>query len=271
MWYRIKSFFSFYWKAITRYNVQSPFLYDFVINVLDTDKNYYAYEQIENERRRLKSINTTITLKDYGAGSATRKDSQRKIADIAATSLSGITKCRILFQLVNHYQCHEVIELGTSLGISSAYFGAANHKAKVITLEGDDNIAAKAKEVHHLLGLKNVEIVTGPFVQTLSPTLDQFSKIDLAFIDGHHEERATLDYFNQILSKCGDQSIIVVDDIYWSDGMTRAWQSIITHPNVSLSIDLFDIGIVFFRKELSKQHVSYIPYKYKPWKIGLFG
>lgn len=271
MWYRLKSFFSFYWQAITRYNVQSPFLYDFVSNILDTDKNYYAFDHIEKERNRLKSVTTSITLKDYGAGSTAFKGKNRKIADIAATSLSGITKCRILFQLVNYYQCKQILELGTSLGISSAYLASADHRSQVITLEGDDHIAAKAKEVHQLLGLKNISVTTGAFSDTLPKVLSQQLKFDLVFIDGHHEEHATLDYFQQILKKCDDQSIIVVDDIYWSEGMTRAWQSIISHADVRLSIDLYDIGIVFFHKELSKQALSYIPYKYKPWKIGLFG
>jgi predicted O-methyltransferase YrrM len=271
VWYRIKSFFSFYWKAITKYNVQSPFLYDFLTNILDTDKNYYAFSHIESERNRLKSVTTSIALKDYGAGSITFKGKNRKIGDIASTSLSGNTKCRILFQLANHYQCKYILELGTSLGISSAYLASADHQAQVVTLEGDENIAIKAKEVHHLLGLKNIMVTTGVFTDSLPKVLTQLPRIDLVFIDGHHEEHATLEYFHQILKKCNEQSIIVVDDIYWSEGMTRAWQSIITHPNVRLSIDLYDIGIVFFRKELSKQALSYIPFKYKPWKIGLFG
>lgn len=271
MWYRVKSFCRFYWEAITKYNVQSPFLFDFVSNILDTDKNYYVFDMIEKERNRLKSVSTVIEIKDYGAGSSTLKDTKRRVADIANTSLSGINKCRILFQLVNHYQCKEIIELGTSLGISSAYLGSADRRASVTSLEGDINIASIANEVHQLLSLKNINVVTGLFSDTLGQVLAGLRTLDLAFIDGHHDEKATLIYFQQILAKCGHHSIIVIDDIYWSEGMTRAWQTIKNHPDVSLSIDIFDIGILFFRKELSKQDLKYIPYKYKPWKIGLFG
>lgn len=271
MWYRVKSFFNFYFRAITKYNVQSPFLFDFVTNVLDTNKKYYAFDKIENERRGLKHTSATISFKDFGSGSSVLKGRNLKISDIAKTALSDPGKCRILFQLVNHYHCTQILELGTSLGISSAYLASANKKARIVTMEGDENIAKTATEVHSMLGLKNIEIITGPFKNNINAVLSNMPQIDLAFIDGHHEKSATLYYFDQILKNCNSQSILVFDDIYWSEGMTQAWEEIIKHDLVTLSIDLFDIGIVFFKKDLSKQHVSYIPYKYKPWQIGLFG
>lgn len=271
MWYRIKSFLAFYSKASTKYNVQSPFLYDFVSNVLDTSKTYYAFEKIEKERTRLKADDRSITLQDWGAGSATMKGRKRKISDIADTSLSGHTKCRILFQLVHQYRCKNILELGTSLGISSAYMASVDHKSKIITLEGDTNVAQAAIDVHRNLHLNNIDVKVGKFADTIDTALKLCSPVDLAFIDGHHEKDATIRYFYQILEKCNEQSIIVLDDIYWSKGMSEAWQTVSQHPDVTLSIDLYDIGILFFRKELSKQAVSYIPYRYKPWRIGLFG
>jgi precorrin-6B methylase 2 len=271
MWIRIKSFFAFYIQAITKYNVQSPFLYDFVTYVLDTEKEFYSFQSIEDQRKRLKSIKDVIKTSDYGAGSTSLTLSNRKVSDIANTSLSGVSKCRTLFNIVNHYHCLNILELGSSLGISSAYLASANQHARVITLEGDENIASIAAEVHQLLGLKNINIVRGPFQQTLSENISKFESIDLAFIDGHHLELPTIQYFEMIITKCNDRSIVVVDDIYWSKEMTSAWHKIIENKKVTLSIDLYDVGIVFFRKELSKQHVAYLPYKYKPWKIGLFG
>ena len=271
MWTRIKSFFAFYVRAITRYNVQAPFLYDFVTHVLDTEKEFYSFEAIENQRKRLRSLNNEIIPSDFGGGSVTNTSGKKKVSDIAQTSLSGISKCRILFNIVNHYTCHNILELGTSLGISSAYLASANHNARIITMEGDKNIATIAAEMHQLLGIKNVDIVTGQFKDTLSGVLEKLGTVDLVFIDGHHKEEPTIQYFNMIHKYCGNNSIIVIDDIYWSEEMTSAWHKIMAHSDVTLSVDLFDIGIVFFRKELSKQHVAYLPYKYKPWKIGLFG
>lgn len=268
--YAIKSFIEFYLKANTRYNVQSDFLHDFVNTVLDTDKEYYIFRQLEGIRAWLKQSNQTIPIRDFGAGSHKLTDNNRKVAAIVSTSLSRPDKCRMLFLLAEHYHCMHILELGTSLGISSAYLGAASSKAKVTTLEGDPILASIAHEVHTQANLKNIHILTGPFSETLPGYLSDCKTIDLAFIDGHHQKEATLRYFEQIKLKCNNDSIIVLDDIYWSKGMTEAWQTICANSDVTLSIDLFHIGIVFFKKELSKQYFPYLPYLYKPWKIGLF-
>ena len=271
MWYQIRSFFKFYWKSITKFNVQSPFLYDFVTNVLDTEKEYYRFQEIENQRKILKSSSKIIQVTDFGAGSKSLDKDSRKISQIAHTSLSGETKCRLLFNLALHYNIKNMLELGTSLGISSAYLGISNTKSRIITLEGDPEIASLAKEVHQNLILRNIDIKIGPFSSTLSPALKEIQHVDLAFLDGHHAMEPTLAYYEQIKPFCQDNSIIVIDDIYWSEGMQSAWKNLIERPEVTLSIDLYDVGILFFKKELTKKHVSYVPYKYKPWRIGLFG
>lgn len=270
MWFRFRSFIKFYIKSITKYNIHSPFIFDFVCNVLDISKEYYSFDVIEKERNRLKSDNRKINVNDYGAGSSFTKSPERKIAAIAGASLSGISKCRVLFNLADHYRCLKILELGTSLGISSAYFASANHKGSVITLEGDEEIAQIAGEVHKNLGIKNIDIVIGKFEISLADVLTNINRVDLAFIDGHHSKVPTIHYFNKIIEKCHNESIIVIDDIYWSEEMNSAWNIIISHTKVSLSIDLFDYGIVFLKKELSKENISYLPFWYKPWRIGLF-
>lgn len=271
MWYQIRSFLKFYWESITKFNVQSPFLFDFVTEALDTDKVYYRFEDIENQRKILKSSSTTITATDFGAGSKSLDKKTRKVSQLAQTSLSGETKCRLLFNLALHYKTKNILELGTSLGISSAYLAITDTKTKIISLEGDPQIAEIAKEVHTNLKIKNIEIIEGQFQDTLQKALTKFQKVDLAFIDGHHAMEPTIAYYEEIKNYCHNDSIIIIDDIYWSEGMQSAWQNLIKRPEVTLSIDLYDVGILFFKKELTKNHVSYIPYKYKPWRIGLFG
>jgi predicted O-methyltransferase YrrM len=271
MWYRIKSFIKFYFLAGTKYNVHSAFLYDFIINVLDTGKEYYAFQKLEHLRKLLLSNQEVIHVKDFGAGSQSIKGNSRKIKNIAATSLSNNTKCRILFNIAEHYPCQNILELGTSLGIASAYMASTARKKNVVTLEGDLNIANVAQTIHQKAGLDNIKIIVGPFAKTLAPTLLNLPTIDLAFIDGHHQYDATKMYFEQIIEKCHTESILILDDIYWSEGMTQAWKEICTHPKVTLAIDLYDIGILFLNPNLSKEYVRYISYNYKPWNIGLFG
>lgn len=270
-WFRVKAFFKYYFRAITKYNTHSPFLFDFVSHVLDTDKNYYIFDDIEAHRKVLLTSDNKIKVTDFGAGSQMQPSGLRSISGIAKSSISSVEKCRILFNLTQYYNCKLVLEFGTSLGISSSYLASAGTSIKVVTLEGDEKIAALANNTHQSLGLKNIDIKVGQFNLTLPQALNQLDRMDLVFLDGHHQYQPTLDYFESVITKCHENSIIVLDDIYWSEGMENAWKSIIQRPEVTLSIDLFDIGIVFLKKDLSKENITFIPYHYKPWKIGLFG
>ncbi|MCZ2101130.1 MAG: class I SAM-dependent methyltransferase [Chitinophagales bacterium] len=270
-WHQLKSFIQFYLKAHTIYNVQSGFLYQLLHEGLDTSKTYYIYDKFESLRIKLLKNDAMIEVNDYGAGSHVLGQSERKISQIAATSLSDKNKCRILFQLVEYFNCKQVLELGTSLGISSLYLAAPAKDIQVRTIEGDPHIAEIAKNIHADAGMTNIQIIQGRFQDVLSDVLRKSHRIDLAFIDGHHSELPTIDYFDQILQYSHRDTILVIDDIYWSEEMTRAWQKIVHHPEVTLALDLYSIGIVFLNKNLSKQYVRYIPYHYKPWKIGLFG
>jgi predicted O-methyltransferase YrrM len=160
--------------------------------------------------------------------------------------------------------------MGSSLGISSMYLHFGHSKAKMISLEGSPEIAKLAKEHFQLLDA-NIDLIEGNFSETLQLALEKLGKIDLAFIDGHHAELPTLHYFDKILPYCSEDSILIFDDIYWSDEMAAAWEKIKSNPAVTMSIDLFYFGIVSFKKEFKeKQHFTLIPYPYKFWQIGLF-
>ena len=270
-WFRAKAFIRYYFKAVTKFNTHSPFLYDFVNTILDTNKNYYVFDIIEAHRKTLLKSEKTLQINDFGAGSKMFASNKKLVSEIAKSSLSSVSKCRILINLVLNFKCKNILELGTSLGISSSYLASTGESNHVYTLEGDTTIAELAKSTHQSLGLKNIEVYTGKFIDTLPDILNTMERVDFVFLDGHHQEQATLDYLELVMQKCHEHSIIIVDDIYWSEGMSKAWKKIKKRPDVTLTIDLFDIGVVFFRKQLSKENITYIPYHYKPWKIGLFG
>jgi predicted O-methyltransferase YrrM len=146
------------------------------------------------------------------------------------------------------------------LGISTCYLAAANPQASVHTLEGDTHSLAIAKQMFQRLKLENINTVAGKFKDTLTPALKEIANVDFVFIDGHHDKDATLNYFNKIKEYCHNDSVIIIDDIYWSKGMEEAWGKIKEHSEVSLSIDLFFCGIVFFRKEnKQKEHFKIRP------------
>ncbi len=247
-----------YWLTASNgkgHGIHSPFVYDFVKKVLNDDRNFYCYESIEYLRKELKRNGEVLSVEDFGAGSHTKLFKQRSVSSIAASALKPKKWSQLLFRMVNFYQPSIVLELGTSLGITTTYLACAKSNAKVITMEGAPSIAGIAKQNFERLQLQNIELITGNFDDTLPGVLSKLQSFDFAFVDGNHRKAPTLQYCKQLLSLAHEQSILVFDDIHWSAEMEEAWKAIKEEPTVTLTIDLFFIGLVFFRKEnKAKQH-----------------
>lgn len=267
----IGRYLSYYRKAVTAYQIHSPAAYDFITEVMDQDRQYYKFEEIEHLRELYLKSKDSIPFIELGAGSKKLSGNTRPISQIAKTSLSPIKTCRILFNAVKFYNCKTVLELGSSLGISTAYLAAVNGDTQIISLEGNPSSADIARHNAEQLKLYNIEIITGSFEETLLPTLDKLQKVDLAYLDGNHSYEATIEYFDKILPYLHEESVIVLDDIYWSDGMLDAWKKLQEHPLVTFSIDIYSSGFLFFNKGMkSKQHFTLIENRKKIWQVGLF-
>ena len=252
-----KKFLKYYITASNGkgHGTHSPFVFSFIINVLNDKRDFYFYEAIENLRNDLKANATVIEVEDYGAGSGISKTKNRTVKEIAKSALKPKKFGQLMFRIVDYYAPKTIIELGTSLGITSAYLASASSAASVTTMEGAPVIAQLAQKNFEQLGLKNINLILGNFDKTLPLTLNKLSPIDLAFIDGNHRKEPTLRYFEQLLQHSHDHTILIFDDIHWSNEMEAAWETIKAHERVMLSIDLFFIGIVFFRKDFKvKQH-----------------
>jgi predicted O-methyltransferase YrrM len=231
------------------HGVHSPFVFDFIIHVLNDKKKYDCYPKIESVRKQLLKDNNTIEVEDFGAGSAVIPFKNRIVKNIAASSLKKKKYAQLLFRIAKYYNSKTIVELGTSFGISTSYLASANPDSKIYTFEGAKNIAKIAKENFEKLQLKNIEMVEGSFEKTLPFINDKIENIDLLFVDGNHRKEPTLQYFNFFLSKAGNNSIFIFDDIHWSEEMEEAWKIIKSHSAVTLSIDLFFIGLVFFSND----------------------
>ena len=239
------------------HGIHSPFVFEFVKQVLNDTQNYYCYAPIENCRQLFLKNSEIIEVQDFGAGSRRGLSNQRSISAIAASSLKPKKYGQLLFRMANFYGAETIVELGTSLGITTAYLASANSKGKVISLEGSDNVAKIAAENIAGLGIKNAEIITGNFDDTLPEVLKKAGQVDLVYVDGNHRKTPTLQYFQQLMAAKNDRTILVFDDIHWSKDMEEAWEIIKADDRVMLTIDLFFIGIVFFRQEFKvKQHFS---------------
>lgn len=239
------------------HGIHSPFVFDFIKNVLNDKKRYACYELIENRRKELLNDSGVIEVEDFGAGSSIIKSSQRVVKNIAQSSLKPKKFSQLLFRIVQYYQPETILELGTSFGISTAYLAAGNKTANVFTCEGAKNIAAIAQQTFENLELKNITLTKGDFENTLPALLTQIKNIDLAFVDGNHRKEPTLQYFQQLLNYSNTETLIIFDDIHWSAEMEQAWEQIKQHTQVTLTIDLFFIGIVIINPAIKvKQHFT---------------
>jgi predicted O-methyltransferase YrrM len=237
------------------HGIHSPFVFEFVTRVLNGEGDNGAYKKMEDLRAEMRRDETEIAVEDFGAGSRVTGASQRKVSSIARTSLKPKKYGQLMHRVARHYQPRTILEIGTSLGITTSYLAKGNPSATVITMEGSPSIARIAQQNFEKLGITNIRSVVGNFDETLGPTLSQLDTVDLAFIDGNHRYEPTTRYFNQVLAKSNEHTIIILDDIYWSREMEQAWQWVKAHGRVRLTIDLFAIGIVVLRPEiLHKQH-----------------
>ena len=237
----------------TRHGVHSPFVYHFIESILNSNKINNNCKKVGLLRKNLEKSNEYIDAIDYGAGSKLGLLKKRKISDMVRSSSKNKKFGELLYRLTSNYKPKKIVELGTSLGISSCYLSLGNPEAKIYTFEGCSQTAKKAKENFKLLALNKIDIIVGNFDNTLAEKIDKIEKIDMAFIDGNHQEQATVSYFDKLLNYSHDKTIIIIDDIYWSKGMSNAWNKIKKNTSVTVTIDLFFLGIVFLNKELSKE------------------
>lgn len=239
------------------HGIHSPFVYNFITHVLNDKKNYDCYHTIEVLRKNLLNNRSLIDVEDFGAGSAVIPFKKRKINAIAKSSLKNKKFAKLLFRIAKYYQPQTIVELGTSFGITTSYLACANENAKVYSFEGSKEIARIAKENFKEIYPQNIRLIEGDFDTTLMNTIEKINTVDLAFIDGNHKREPTLAYFSALLKKATPDSVFIFDDIHWSIEMENAWKEIQAHKAVTLTIDLFFIGIVFFKHEFKvKQHFT---------------
>jgi len=234
--------------------VHSPFVFDLVTKCFYDRKIYFDYKALMNYKTKLLRSDIEITITDLGSGSKTTKKNTRKISDIAKNSGSSLKRTKLLYRLTNYIQSKNILELGTSLGIATQAMSIAHPEATITTVEGCPNISNYTKNHFEVFGLKNIILLNESF-DTVIPKLTN-NVYDLIFFDGNHQKDATIAYFNSFVSKVHNNSVFIFDDIYWSKDMTAAWEKIKQHPKVTISIDTFQWGMVFFRKEQEKQHFT---------------
>ena len=250
--YQILQYLKFLFTSTNQHGVHSPFVFDLVTKCLYDKENKEDYKKLIVYRNALLSSKEQLTITDFGAGSRRNTNTQRAISDIAKTSGTPLKRAKLLYRIVHYLKPTQILELGTSLGIATQAMALGSHAATITSIEGCPNVADKAKQQLKTFQIKNVSIKIGRFEDVLS-TLKQ-SHWDLVFFDGNHQKEATLQYFEQLLPKAHNDSLFIFDDLYWSKGMTEAWEEVKQHPKVTVTIDTFFWGLVFFRTEQTKEN-----------------
>ena len=241
-------------QSDNEHGIHSPFIFELYNDVIVDQTPFYVYQDIESIRAKLLLTDLTNKIEDHGAGSKVNASPQRKVKDIAKHTLKSPKYGQLLFRIVNRFKPAHILELGTSLGISTLYLATSNKKAKVTTVEGCPNTAKVAQVNFEKMRMKNIELVNATFESYLPQYLNQTPSLDMVFFDGNHQKAATLDYFDQCVVQVHAKSIFIFDDIHWSVEMEEAWEVIKKHPKVTSTVDLFFVGIVFFNTDLSKEN-----------------
>lgn len=239
-------------RAKSRYAIHSPFIYAFINEIINNRKNLYVRDKIEPIRSNLLNNHTPIEINDFGAGSRIKKRN-KTISQIARRSLMSEKNASLLYRITHEFKPEYVLELGTCLGITTMYLASANPEATIYTIEGSEELSKIAQSNFKEQHFHNIHSITNTFEKSLPDLLEKLPRIDFVLIDGNHRKEPTLNYFEQLLSKSDNDTILIFDDIHWSDEMEEAWEHIQNDSRVSVCLDLFFMGIVFLKKELHKE------------------
>ena len=254
MFYQIKHYLKFLLRSTNQHGVHSPFVYNLVTRCFYDKKTYLEYKKLKKFRADLKSSNNFIKVTDFGAGSKTLNTETRTVSHLVKHVAISNNNAKLLFRISNYFEPKYVLELGTSLGLATQALSLGCPNAKITTIEGCPELSKYTKSNFEKLQLKNISLINNDFSKAISNLGS--NKLDLVIFDGNHTKTATLAYFKSLLPKVHNDTIFIFDDIYWSKGMTEAWQTIKKHPKVKVTIDTFFWGLVFFRQEQAKQHFS---------------
>lgn len=250
LFWKTVQFLKYYFRAKLPRKISEPDILNLITDFFDINHN----EGNEIEKQRHSANNDLSEIAFYEMGAGRQYKGTKRINEILSKSVSSKRKCELLQNISKKAGKGNIVEIGTSLGFVSAYLALGNIEKSVYTFEGNSAVVDYANKLHKKLKINNVKIIEGNFENTLDINLSMIDQISFAFIDGNHQENATIRYFEKILKKCNEDSIIVIDDIYWSKGMNQAWNKIKEYREVSASIDLFQIGIAFLK---SSYHGNY--------------
>jgi predicted O-methyltransferase YrrM len=235
--------------------IHPPFAYRIIREVIyGVDPDIEGLGRIEQHRQDLLKMTGSIMVEDFGAGSRRGLDRERRICDLVKHTAISQKRGRLLARLVCHMKPSTMIELGTGAGLASLYLSLGNPAGQVVTCEGSGEIAVLARMGIEKLGIENIDIRTGLFTELLPGLLNHAGEESFVFIDGDHRGDSLISYFDRIVATGHRRMVVVLDDIHWSRSMYQAWRKIVRLSEISLSIELYNTGIVFLDETIQQDH-----------------
>jgi predicted O-methyltransferase YrrM len=238
---------SYLLTARTPEQMHSPYLFDAMRYVFDAKRQYYAFREIEGIRHSLGKSPVQVSPNGLGAPSRKAFRRPRTVGDVISVSTSSAFKCQCLFRLALFLEAKTILEIGSAAGVSTAYLASTSANAIVHAFEGNPVLADHVERVARALELQNIRVHKGAFAQAVPAVLDEIKHFDLAFLDGNHRHKPTLTHFQLLKDRLSEDSVIVVDDIRWSEEMWRAWKELSADSAVTAALDIYSFGMLFFR------------------------
>jgi predicted O-methyltransferase YrrM len=236
------------------HGIHSPFVFDLVSTLFRNKTAADVVCNIEIIRKSLLKDRRNIVVNDMGSGREKRKTPIRKVSEIARNSAIPERYGRLLSNLAGRFGNGTILELGTSLGISTMYMASASSSASVYTIDACRECSGIAAENFSSTGLSNIRQINGSFDDVLPSLLSAGLNPGFVFIDGDHRKKAVTENFSLLAESSGSAAVIAIDDIHDSREMTEAWDEIRHHAKVTATIDIFRMGIVFFREGITRNH-----------------
>lgn len=252
--HRITHYIKFLLNSSNQHGVHSPFVYQLITKCFYDKSNYNAYKAIFNYRKSLLNNTTSININDLGAGSRVLKSHTHTVSHLTKNACTTYKRAKLLYRLASYFKFNQVLELGTSLGVATHALSLGNNKTHITSIEGCAKTSKFANTQLKNFNVKNTTLITNNFDNEIKNLTS--NSYDLIFFDGNHQKEATLSYFESLLKTTHNNSIFIFDDIYWSEDMTESWNIIKEHPKVTVTIDTFYWGFVFFRREQNKEHFT---------------
>jgi predicted O-methyltransferase YrrM len=254
IFFRVTKYLKYIFVSVNRkgHGIHSPFVFNVVNRVFRNKTDHTLVYSIEKVRKRLIRDKRIINVTDLGAGSEKCLNNLRKVSDIAGNSAVPEKYGRLLANMAAEFGSPLIVEFGTSFGISTMYMASVCRETPVFSMEGCPETAEIAGMNFKETGLKNIRLEVGPFEDSMPLIISQGIKPGLVFIDGNHRKEPLLDYFEKMAEISDNNSVIIIDDINYSQEMEDAWNEIKQSGKVTLTIDIFRMGIVFFRKGVSR-------------------